>query len=152
MKICSKCNKNKLIEDYSFEDKKKDKRSPICKTCMKEYHLEWYHKRKNDPAFIKKKKQYRLISHQRIMQVIINYLEDHPCVDCGEKNIIVLQFDHIRDKIDAVSNLIRNNRYIKMIMEEVVKCEVRCANCHTKKTAERRGWTLKNHVLGLLTQ
>ena len=151
-KICSKCRKEKKIEEYSIERNKTQKRCPICKSCMTEYHREWYHKKKNDPSFIAKKKKYDLISKQRIMKVIVEYLLNHPCVDCGEKDVIVLQFDHQRDKIDAVSNLFRNGKSIKKIMEEIEKCEVRCANCHTRKTAERKEWTLKGYVLGLLTQ
>ena len=50
--------------------------------------------------------------------------ESHPCVDCGETDIVVLEFDHLRDKTASnVSYLISTNE-IRRIKEEIEKCEV----------------------------
>lgn len=56
------------------------------------------------------------------------------CVDCGEKNHIVLDFDHLRDKKYNVSRMIHDGFSWKAIMREVSKCEVVCANCHRIRT------------------
>jgi len=61
------------------------------------------------------------------------------CFDCGEKNPIVLEFDHVCGiKRDNVSSMSKGEYSIKSIKEEIRKCNVRCANCHRKKTYERR--------------
>jgi hypothetical protein len=59
------------------------------------------------------------------------------CVDCGEKNHIVLDFDHIRDKKYNVSRMIHDGFSWKAIMREIQKCEVVCANCHRIRTHYR---------------
>jgi hypothetical protein len=63
------------------------------------------------------------------------YLEEHPCVDCGEEDTKVLEFDHVKKgKLFTISRGYR--RYgMKKIKAEVKKCVVRCANCHKRKTA-----------------
>jgi hypothetical protein len=65
---------------------------------------------------------------------------DHGCKDCGyNTNPYALQFDHINDdKKNSVSNLIRSDYSWKTILEEIDKCEVRCANCHAVRTHERK--------------
>ena len=79
----------------------------------------------------------------RIRQYICDYLKEHPCVDCGESDIAVLDFDHVRGtKVDDVANLICSASLAK-IQEEIKKCAVRCANCHRRKTARQRGWQYK---------
>jgi len=61
------------------------------------------------------------------------------CVDCGENNPVVLEFDHVRgSKRGNISDMVRWSYCLKTIKEEVRKCEIRCANCHRKKTHERR--------------
>jgi hypothetical protein len=73
---------------------------------------------------------------------MLEYLSSHPCVDCGEKDPIILEFDH-RDpktKIMAVGTMFALNRPWNKIMQEVDKCDVRCANCHKRKTALTRGY------------
>lgn len=61
------------------------------------------------------------------------------CVDCGEKNPLVLDFDHVRGKkIECVSNMMRGAYGIKSIQKEINKCEIRCSNCHRIVTDKRR--------------
>ena len=66
--------------------------------------------------------------------------KEHGCIDCGyNEHPIALQFDHTgNDKKASVSNLIRSDYCWKTIMEEINKCEVRCANCHAVVTARRK--------------
>jgi hypothetical protein len=75
----------------------------------------------------------------RNRQFIVDYLRAHPCVDCGEADIVVLEFDHLRDKVASISQMIRNNELARII-EEIAKCDVVCANCHRRRTAQRGGW------------
>lgn len=78
-----------------------------------------------------------LRSHTRTY--IEEYKRNHPCVDCGEKDIRVLQFDH-RDpslKVAKVNDLAKN-KGIDSVIKEIEKCDVRCANCHQRKHYEER--------------
>jgi uncharacterized CHY-type Zn-finger protein len=52
-----------------------------------------------------------------------------------------LQPDHVRGKkLDGVSRLVHNNRSLKVIADELAKCEIVCANCHERRTAVTQGW------------
>lgn len=75
----------------------------------------------------------------RNKEFVQNFLKTHPCVDCGETDIIVLEFDHVRGvKLDSISGMVRDARSLKAISDEIAKCEVRCANCHRRKTVTER--------------
>lgn len=72
---------------------------------------------------------------------IYDYLLTHPCVDCGEVDPEVLTFDHVRGQKSAnVSRLASQGKNIKVIKEEIAKCDVRCCNCHARKTARDFNW------------
>lgn len=66
---------------------------------------------------------------------ILQYFLTHPCVDCGETDPIVLDFDHERDKKSDVCRIRKQGR-LKALQEEIDKCSVRCANCHRKRHAQ----------------
>ena len=76
------------------------------------------------------------------MLKVLHYLESHPCLDCGESDPIVLEFDHREgtDKVRAVAQLVTENCGWEKILVEINKCDVRCANCHRRKTAGERGY------------
>ena len=61
------------------------------------------------------------------------------CIDCGESDPVILEFDHVRgDKVMNVADMVNQSYGISTIKEEIRKCEVRCANCHRKVTHRRR--------------
>ena len=75
---------------------------------------------------------------ERNSKYIRSYLENNCCVDCGEKDPIVLEFDHKGDKRYNISDMTTFS--IEILQEEIDKCEIRCANCHRRKTAKQLGW------------
>lgn len=79
-------------------------------------------------------------------QMMHVYLCDHPCVDCGNSDFRVLEFDHVRGhKTDEISHLLSQGCGWPRIEAEIAKCEVRCANCHRIKTLERGKWWRHNY-------
>ena len=71
---------------------------------------------------------------------IYAHLSTHGCVDCGERDIVVLDFDHVRgEKRESVARLASNGHSLTTVAAEIAKCEVRCANCHRRRTGEARG-------------
>lgn len=82
----------------------------------------------------------------RNRNIVVNYLKKHPCVDCGNTDIRVLQFDHvIGKKIDSVSVGVKDSWSVEKLLKEINKCEVRCANCHKIITDIRRKNKLNNN-------
>lgn len=68
---------------------------------------------------------------------VLDYLTRHPCVDCGEADPIVLEFDH-RDpetKRAEVGVLISRGASLRRVLAEIILCDIRCANCHRRRTA-----------------
>jgi len=96
----------------------------------------------NRDKVIAKAKEYSIKVRVRIRAFITAHLKANPCVDCGEANIIVLEFDHIGDDKDFnLSDAARKGVSMKKLNAEIAKCEVRCANCHRRKTYQRSGLT-----------
>lgn len=62
------------------------------------------------------------------------------CADCGITDYRVLEFDHLPQfkKVANVSDLVRANKSYDVILREIRKCDVVCANCHRLRTVYRR--------------
>ena len=142
MKTCSKC---KLELDESFFSKKDIKKDgsiryqTFCKECNKIYNKEHYIN--NKATYIKKAKIHDSINRKVLLDYVLEYLQDHHCIDCKESDPIVLEFDHRGNKKSSISNMIsKGYSSIKLLQEEIDKCDVRCANCHRRKTAKERGY------------
>lgn len=139
MKQCAVCGEFKPIEEYSYRNKLLGRRWGTCKSCQSVQQKEWYKNNKARHKETVKRNRQKTIAEAQ--QYIWDYLSTHPCVDCGESNPIVLEFDHIRGrKKKAVGDMARAGYSIGAVQKEIEKCEIRCANCHRIKTHQERGW------------
>ena len=90
----------------------------------KEYYLNHGGKDRVRRALVRAKTRNRA--------TILMYLSTHPCVDCGEQDMRCLDFDHVRGvKSKCVTAM--NTASTKRLLQEISKCDIRCANCHRKR-------------------
>lgn len=133
MKICNKCKQEQPLDNFN---KKRNGLQPYCKPCDRLASRARY--KNNKDSHIKNVRQRNLKVIKKNHDYILEYLKTHACVDCGNSDIRVLEFDHIGDdKEYNIANMIGGAYSLSSIDKEIAKCEVRCANCHRIKTAER---------------
>lgn len=133
MKRCSACGLTLPLEVFSKNKRKSDGLQSACKSCSAQRSAKWY---KNNPSIRVIQNQYQRARNKAFVD---RYKRIYgKCTDCGTTDHRVLQFDHLEDKRKNVSDMIYQGNSIKVIKAEIRKCQMRCANCHTIITAERR--------------
>jgi hypothetical protein len=77
----------------------------------------------------------------KIRGKLFELLSTKACADCGEKDPVVLDFDHKnpKHKFKPISKLLSGHWSWKSVKLEIKKCEIRCANCHRRKTYIQQG-------------
>jgi hypothetical protein len=139
---CSHCKEKKPLDDFHKNPRKKLGVNIICKSCWKIYHHEHY--LKNIDKYKERANANREIYREKARAIVLKYLENG-CIDCGERRIVVLEFDHRENKKCCISKLLAGRtRKIEPLIEELEKCDVRCANCHRVKTARDFNWWKHN--------
>lgn len=140
---CSKCLR--VLDETMFNWKVKNvKRSYHCKECSRKYIQSHY--KNNLKYYISKALKRNRFVKERAYSYLGPYLLNHPCVDCGEVDILVLEFDHRDRKVKegAISHIIQKGATLEKLINEVQKCDIRCSNCHRRKTEkENNSWKLK---------
>lgn len=93
----------------------------------------------NKSDYIRRSREGKARHRAAVRDYIAAYLLTHPCVDCGEADPIVLEFDH-RDRGQKAFNIGDAQRGVSIaaLKLEIAKCDVRCANCHRRKTFYER--------------
>ena len=132
-KRCSGCKQLKLRSDFHRARKNKDGLQSRCKECNNDRAKRFY---ADNPERCKERDKRRKPGARRQSKLrVLQYLLEHPCVDCGETDPVVLEFDHQRDKVKALSVLVAQAASWETLQAEIEKCQVRCANCHRRRTA-----------------
>ncbi len=144
MKKCSECGLLKSIEEYHW---KVGSRRSNCRNCVAKYTKQHY--LENKSYYIKKAKINRKNAQVRLREFLFNYKKDHPCIDCGETDPIVLEFDHLHNKSDGLASMVTRAFSLRIIIEEIAKCEVVCANCHRKRTSKQFNWYNRRFLPGV---
>jgi hypothetical protein len=105
-----------------------------CRDCFKRYYAEGRarHRSRNNAL-----KAQRVKEAQRL---VLDHLRGRACADCGEPDLIVLEFDHVGEKRCEISTLVRRGVRAGVLWLELERCDIVCANCHRRRTASRAGW------------
>lgn len=138
-KSCTNCGLLKPISEFNWRNRRAFLRNTRCNVCTRTvtraayYHNQAYYLRRAAERNSQAKK-----AHQKFL---FDYLLCHPCVDCGVSDPVVLQFDHVRGKKRfSVASMVNRRFSLDTIVAEIKKCEVRCANCHARKTARTQNY------------
>src|SRR5690242_19313661 len=92
-RICTKCGEEKDIEEFSWSIRG-IKRHSRCKKCHAAEHMDYYGRNKEKMLVYKFDRQVR--KREEAREYVTEYLRNHPCVDYGETDPMVLTFDHVR--------------------------------------------------------
>jgi hypothetical protein len=135
---CYRCGEFKPADDFAWRRRRKLQRDSFCRPCRSAYGREHYlaNKQRYIDQAARSKRQLRLERTKHL----IEFFRTHPCVDCGEADPVVLEFDHLDagDKAFTIGHSLERRTW-ETVLSEMAKCEVVCANCHRRRHARRRG-------------
>ena len=136
---CGRCGETKPLAEFNRNATTRDGFQSSCRRCMTAYQAAHYRRhREQHIARVREDNARRKATAAAALQA---YLRSHPCVDCGTADLRVLEFDH-RDAAGKTANLsamVGMGLAWSRILEEIAKCDVRCANCHRIVTMTRGG-------------
>lgn len=135
LRRCVRCLVDKAPKDFAWRDKARGKRFAHCRACQAEYHRKHY--AQNRQHYLAKAAIARDRLREENQALLLEFLETHPCVECGERDPVVLEFDHLADKKFGVARAIRYMTW-RSVLVEISKCEVVCGNRHRRRTATRQ--------------
>ncbi len=123
MKECGRCKVEKSVDEFYKNNKNLTTGlSSWCKQCQKSDKK--IHYKNNRDKYIQSEVNGR--------KWFIEYKRTLKCSRCGFNHPAALDFHHIdpSTKSFKMSNISRVEKNKTLIMEEIKKCEVLCANCH----------------------
>ena len=138
VKRCAICKQSLPLTDFNRRKLSKDGLQTHCRECNRSASRAYY--RRTGKKHVNDVWVNTQIYIHRTRQFLFDYLLEHPCVDCGEADVVVLDFDHVRgEKSGNLSRLAGLGLSIDRLRNEIAKCEVRCVNCHRRRTAREGG-------------
>lgn len=142
VKVCGKCKESLPLSSFRFKNKERGTYQSYCIECNKVKNKEHY--QANKTSYKEKSRVYREINPRKPSRqelYLFKFKSENPCVDCGESDPIVLGFDH-RDPKEKLFNIgsHRNKFSLEDLKLEIKKCDIRCHNCHARRTAKQFGW------------
>jgi len=129
-KRCGRCRADLPLSSFNRDG---DGHQWWCRDCFRAYF------RARGELHIRQSTAAKERRRQKALVLVGQHLDAHPCVDCGESDTRVLEFDHLGPKRGNISELAGNGLSVTALRKEISTCEVVCANCHRKRTASRNG-------------
>lgn len=146
-KRCTICKQSKPHLDFNVRRASRDGLQNICRSCNREKARNYY--AQNRESHIRTIVARKAIQRRICLELVGGHLLTHPCVDCGEADPRVLDFDH-RDgsqKTAEVMKLAQDGYSTSRVLAEIRKCDMRCRNCHAKVTYARQGFTWRDALV-----
>lgn len=126
---CVGCHRRLSVQSFRWRDKAALVRINRCRLCDRAHRAGLYEA--NREEFLRRNK----VQHEKLRQ-LLEVHKQHPCVDCGKTYPqYVMDFDHLpgSTKVAKVSSLVYFGSE-KLLLDEIAKCELVCANCHRERT------------------
>jgi hypothetical protein len=146
-KTCIKCceKRNKQFAKRKDDAIKAKQMYPESQLCIGCYHL---YPTEDFVTDIKQKngnycKECRARTFERqdvVADKLLEMKQNSKCVDCGETNIKLLEYDHINPE-EKYCN-VGNCRSIKKLESESSICQVRCIICHIRRSKQQFSYKL----------
>lgn len=128
MKKCSRCRRNKSLDQFYVSRAKPDGRQSYCKSCLNKNSKRDYRENDRKELFTERANRKR-----KECQTLANEIKAAKgCCCCGEKTVCCLDFHHVGDDKDRDVSTWALNKSVKRMLEEIGKCVVVCSNCHRK--------------------
>lgn len=139
MKVCTICRSPRENSEFNRKSASPDGLQNVCRDCNRAQARDYY--ARNREAHVRIIMQRKTAQRRLAIDAVADHLLTHSCVDCGEADVRVLDFDHRvgAGKEADVMRLVQHGYSLARIMAEIAKCDVRCRNCHAKVTYERLG-------------
>lgn len=137
MRACGRCKKRKPVEEFAWRRKARGQRDNYCRPCRAAYKREHYARNRQRYIECAGHRTNRIVAERT--GYLLSFFRENPCVDCGECDPLVLEFDHLAEKRFGIGKGIRDRPW-KDVLAEIAKCEVVCANCHRRRTNRRGGF------------
>ncbi|HEY8657283.1 MAG TPA: hypothetical protein VIN34_11170 [Candidatus Limnocylindria bacterium] len=137
-RVCARCHTEKPLDAFPIKDNVRGTRRSYCVPCRSDYGKAHYRQHRSD--YLAKNIVARVRHRDANRDLVYDHLLTHPCVDCGESDPVVLDFDHVdpSTKLWTVGKML-SRQATPAIEREIEKCVVRCANCHRVRTAAQFG-------------
>lgn len=136
-KYCARCTRTLELDRFTKSVSRYDGLQPYCQECMKAYRIEYYNR--NKPSHIERNKK----SEARLREYVLEIKRGN-CLDCSvsfPEEPWLMEFDH-RDpyeKSGSIGKFIKNGS-MRLLQEELDKCDLVCVICHRRRTARAFGW------------
>lgn len=139
MPKCDQCKQWKEDEEFNWRFKSLGIRAKTCRECA-HLHNKKYFEGPAKERHLEQVRERKEIARQVARAFVLAYLSTHPCEECAEDDVRVLEFHHTGEKDMAVGAMVSGGYSVDRILQEISQCQVLCANCHRKITVEERGW------------
>jgi hypothetical protein len=129
-KVCSRCALSRPVGEFH---RRGDGYQSWCKSCQRDYDAKYHQRRRPIRRAQKRARQQSLVMWMRDLKA------SRPCKDCGGFfHHAAMTFDHLpgSTKRGDVSTLLYSG-YRQVLLDEMAKCDLVCANCHAVRTYVR---------------
>lgn len=129
---CARCKKWKAHTEFHAS---LTGQFSYCAECRREYDRQYYEQRGRP-----RRRERQKARRERQREWMAELKRGVPCADCGGVfPSAVMHWDHLpgREKIGSISTML-DSRTRTLVLNELAKCELVCANCHAIRTAARR--------------
>src|SRR5215467_4606455 len=121
-RTCPACRRSLDEADFNFKDRAIGRRQSHCRDCTRAQVRAHY--AENTPYYLEKTRLRNIAERTSLLERLLAHLRAHPCVDCGETDPVVLDFDHVdrTDKTSEVAVLVRRRLAWRIIRDEIARC------------------------------